>query len=547
MTRRFILANAMLATYFFSVTISVSIAVIIGHLTVDYAAHNLLHLTMRRYAPYYDFPLSVVCLILILFYERPIRRQIRNLGLQKKTSREELHKAYRRLLNEPFFLMALNLIGWIGAAFVYYFMARNVILQPELAKELIISSLLTAIISVLATFSCLQFCIQRWLAPVLFPDGGLSHVKGVLRIKMSTRLTAFTAAICLAPLFIIGVTLYGAERQRLYGMHPERVLDHLSATLAVELILFSLTGLVLTYLLAGNLSRPFRDIISVLHQIKKGRFHRRVRVVSNDEIGYTGDAINEMAEGLQERERMRRSLSLAREVQQNLLPKAAPSVPGLEISGKSLYCDETGGDFYDYILLNNDEKMLLVTAIGDVSGHGVSAALLMSSIRSLLRARTIFPGDPGEIVSHLNQQITGDTEETGQFVTLFYLEIQPGTRALTWVRAGHDPAYRYRAATDTVETLEGNGNALGIALDSNYSAVSGRSEPGDIIVMTTDGIFETRRGDDMFGRERLIEIVRRNRQLNADGIRDAVIDAVNDFRGAFPQEDDLTLVVIKFL
>ena len=547
LTRRFFLANAMLLMYFFSVTISVCIAMLIGHLTVDHAVHDLMHLAMRRYAPYYDLPVSILVVAVVIFYERPIRRLINHIYIQKKSSRREVQEAQRRLLNEPFFLMAINLTTWIGAALVYYLMARSVMVQHELANELIISSLLTAVIGVLATFFSLQFCIQHWLAPVLFPEGGLSQVKGALRIKLSTRLAAFTAATCLAPLLMIGVTLYGAEQKRLYGVHPERVMDHFSATLTIELVLFSLVAILLTLLVAVNLSRPFRNIIAVLNQIKRGRFDQRVRVVSNDEIGYTGDTINEMAAGLQERERMQRSLSLAREVQQGLLPKSAPMVPNLEISGTSLYCDETGGDFFDYILLDHQETSLLGTVIGDVSGHGVSAALLMTSIRSLLRARTILPGDPGEIVNHLNQQITRDTEETGQFVTLFYLEIQPNSRALSWVRAGHDPAYLYRSATDTVETLEGLGSALGIRADAFYSTASGQAAPGDVIVMTTDGIFETRNNGKMFGRQRLIRVVRKNSALSAVGIRDAIIEAVNNFRGFSPQEDDVTLVVIKFL
>ncbi len=545
--KRFFLANAMLATYFLSVTFSVSIALIIGHYTVDTATHDLMHITARKYAVYFDFPVSVLVLVVILFYERPIRSLIKTIYLQKKASQKEIQLAYRRLLNEPFFLMAINLISWIGAAIVYTILSRGVMLQPELARELIISNLLTAVISVLATFFCLQFCLQRWLAPVLFPDGGLSHVKGVLRIKLSMRLTALIAATCLAPLLIIGVTLYGAGRRRLYGVHPDVVLDNLSIVLTVELILFSLLAIVLTFLVAVNLSRPFGEIIAALHQIKSGRFSRRVKVVSNDEIGYTGDAINEMAAGLQERERMRRSLSLAREVQQSLLPKTAPTVPNLDIAGKIIYCDETGGDFFDYILLNHDKKPLLGTVIGDVSGHGISAALLMSSILSLLRARIILPGGPGDIARHLNEQIVRDTEETGQFATLFYLEIQPESRALSWVRAGHDPAYLYRTAIDSVETLEAHGSALGIETDSDYTAVSGQAEPGDIIIMTTDGIFETRGSAEMYGRRRFLDVVRENHRLDAAGIRDAVFSSVNEFRGRSPQEDDVTLVVIKFV
>jgi sigma-B regulation protein RsbU (phosphoserine phosphatase) len=543
--RRLVLANAMLVMYFFSVTVGIGIAVILGHYTII-SEHRLLDHTLLQYAPYYDLPVGVLEIIIITFYERPIRRLIKNIYLRKKSTPAEILDARRRLLNEPFFLMALNLVGWIGAAVVYYMLARGLVLQPELATELIVNSLLTAVISVLATFFLLQYCIQRWLAPVLFPEGGLSRVSGALRIKVSTRLAALIAAACLAPLFIIGVTLYGAGRQRLYGIHPEIVLDQLTATLAIELVLFSLSAATLTYLVAVNLSRPFRDIITVLHQIKNGRLYRRVRVVSNDEIGYTGDAINEMAAGLQERERMRRSLSLAREVQQSLLPLKAPLMPGLQIVGTSLYCDETGGDYFDFMQLERSGFRKLAAVIADVSGHGVSAALLMTSIRALLRARATLPGGPQEIVGFVNRQISPDTEETGQFVTLFYLEVDPQTRTLEWVRAGHEPAYLYRPQADRFETLDGQGAALGIEAGSRYAVNRTFAHPGEIIVLTTDGIFETRRRQEMFGRQRFMEVIRRNHHLNAAGIRDAVLETIDDFRGRTPQEDDVTLVVIKF-
>ena len=544
--RRLVLANAMLVMYFFSVTVGIGIAIVLGHYTII-SEHRLLYRTLLQYAPYYDFPVAVLeIIIIIILYERPIRRLIKNVYRNNKQVPAEILSARRRLLNEPFFLMALNLLGWIGAAIVYDMLARGLILQPELATELIVNSLLTAVISVLATFFLLQYCIQRWLAPVFFPEGGLSRISGVLRIKVSTRLAALIAAACLAPLFIIGVTLYGAGRQRLYGMHPETVLDQLSGTLAIELIVFSISAVTLTYLVAVNLSRPFRDIIAVLHQIKSGRLNQRVRVVSNDEIGYTGDTINEMAAGLQERERMRRSLSLAREVQQSLLPLKAPQMPGIQIAGTSLYCDETGGDYFDFMEIERSGLRRLAAVIADVSGHGVSAALLMTSMRALLRARSSLPGGPQEIVRFLNRRISLDTEETGQFVTLFYLEVEPQTRTVEWVRAGHEPAYLYRPRADRFETLDGQGAALGIEEESRYSINRTFVRSGNILVLTTDGIFETRRHREMFGRQRFMEVVRRNHHLDAVGIRDAVLAAIDDFRGRTRQEDDVTLVVIKF-
>jgi sigma-B regulation protein RsbU (phosphoserine phosphatase) len=544
--RRLILANAMLVMYFLSLAVSIGIAMVIGHYTVFFE-HRLLYQTLMRYGPYYDIPASLLEIIVIVWYEQPIRRLIKNLYRQKTSAPAEILSARRLLLNEPFFLMALNLVAWIGAAGVYYLLLHRTILQPEIATELIVNSLLTAVISVLATFFFLQYCIQRWLAPVLFPEGGLTKIRGAVHIRLSTRLAALMAATCLAPLFIIGVTLYGAERQRLYGSHPETVMDQLSSTLTLELIIFSLMAAALTYLVAVNLSRPFRDIIAVLHQIKNGRFNRRVQVVSNDEIGYTGDAINEMAEGLQERERMRDSLSLAREVQQSLLPSKAPQIQGLQIAGKSLYCDETGGDYFDFLQLERGGAAKLAAIIGDVSGHGVSAALLMTSIRALLHARTTLDEGPQEIIRYINRQICLDTEETSHFVTLLYLEVDPISRALEWVRAGHEPAYLYRPQADRFEILDGRGMALGVDRKSQYDINRGTASSGEILLLTTDGIFETRRRQELFGRRRFEEVIRGSHHLDAAGIRDAVFAAVDDFRGQTPQEDDVTLVAIKLL
>ena len=535
----------MLGTYFFSVAVGIGIAVVIGHITII-SDHRLLDQTLLHYAPYYDLPVTIIDIIIILWYERPIRRLIKNICLKKETASTEILKAHRRLLNEPFFLTALNLLGWIGAACLYFILARGLILQPDLATELIVNSLLNGVISVLFTFFLLQYSIQRWLAPVLFPQGGLSRVPGALRIRISTRLAALTAAACLAPFFIVGMTIYGAERQRLYGVHPEVVLDRLVGTLVFELVLFSISAIVLSYLVAVNMSRPFHDIIAVLHQIKNGRLNRRVRVVSNDEIGYSGDAVNDMAAGLQERERLRRSLSLAREVQQSLLPINAPRMPGIQIAGTSRYCDETGGDYFDFIEIERGGLPRLATVIADVSGHGISAALLMTSIRALLRARTNMADAPQEIVCFLNRQIASDTEETGQFVTLFYLEVDPRSRMLEWVRAGHEPAYLYRPQTDRFDTLGGKGVALGIQETSSYRVYREFANTGEILVLTTDGIFETPNGREMFGRRRFMEVVRRSSHLDAAGIRDAVLAALDAFRERTPQEDDVTLVVIKF-
>jgi len=136
----------------------------------------------------------------------------------------------------------------------------------------------------------------------------------------------------------------------------------------VNVLIFIGVGICLTILVSRNLSIPFRDIIRTLGRIRNGRFDKRVQVFSNDEIGYTGDAINEMTKGLIERERLQLSLNLAKEVQQNLLPKNNLKINGFDIAGKSVYCDETGGDYYDFISIGKNHKQMTGVAIGDVSG-----------------------------------------------------------------------------------------------------------------------------------------------------------------------------------
>jgi sigma-B regulation protein RsbU (phosphoserine phosphatase) len=140
-----------------------------------------------------------------------------------------------------------------------------------------------------------------------------------------------------------------------------------------------------------------------------------VQVLSNDEIGYTGDAINAMTKGLIEREKMQLSLNLAKEVQQNLLPNGNLNVDGFDIAGKSVYCDETGGDYYDFIIIDDTDEPKICVAIGDVSGHGIPSALLMAAVRSSLRQRTSLPGSTAEIISDVNRQLVKEVEDSGQF------------------------------------------------------------------------------------------------------------------------------------
>lgn len=248
-----------------------------------------------------------------------------------------------------------------------------------------------------------------------------------------------------------------------------------------------------------------------------------------------------------EHDMIKQSLDLAREVQQNLLPHKNPQMERLDIAGRSIYCDETGGDYYDFIISDRGENGSLAIAIGDVSGHGISSALLMATVRSSLRQRLSQPGGAGSIISDVNRQLAHDVEDSGQFITLFYLMIDPTKKHLQWVRAGHDPAIFYDPGTDAFEELGGSGVALGVMEDSVFKAYTKAPlRKGQIIFLSTDGIWESRNQKrEMFGKKPIYDIIRKYSSLSANEILTAMLESLKHFQDGAKIEDDITLVVIK--
>jgi sigma-B regulation protein RsbU (phosphoserine phosphatase) len=244
---------------------------------------------------------------------------------------------------------------------------------------------------------------------------------------------------------------------------------------------------------------------------------------------------------------LRKSLALANEIQLNLLPQHDPIDEHLDITGRIIYSSATGGDYYDYIRFPKSAGHRLDVVVGDVTGHGIEAALLMTTARAFLRARTFQPGSLAQVVTDVNRHLTADLYETGRFMTLFYLTIDPAAGRLGWVRAGHDPAIIFDPATGHFQELRGEGIALGVDRSWRYeehqkSGLVG----GQIIFIGTDGIWETHgpRGD-MFGKQRVYELIRTHAAASAADIADRVIEDLDRFRENPEPEDDITLVVIK--
>jgi sigma-B regulation protein RsbU (phosphoserine phosphatase) len=295
-------------------------------------------------------------------------------------------------------------------------------------------------------------------------------------------------------------------------------------------------------------SRPgyILTIIDAWQRLAQGDFSVRLKAPMKDERAQLIHAFNQIVPKLEEHMRMSRALGLAQDVQQSLLPQSDPSLPGFDIAGASIYCDETGGDYYDFIETNRDGAAGLAVVVGDVSGHGVSSALLMATARALIMLRASMPGDAADIITDVNRLLSFDTAKTANFMTFFYCQLTERMTEVRWVRAGHDPALVYDPSTGTFDELKGKGVPLGFDDSIEYDSLQRRLEPGHVIVIGTDGIWEMHnKTGEMFGKKALMEIIRDNHKAPARQIVDSITEALEQFRGDQTPEDDITLVVIK--
>jgi serine phosphatase RsbU (regulator of sigma subunit) len=245
---------------------------------------------------------------------------------------------------------------------------------------------------------------------------------------------------------------------------------------------------------------------------------------------------------------IREALDLAQKVQASLLPKRGPDIPGIEAAGKSIPCQETGGDCFDYLRPENASGPLTI-AVSDVTGHGVAAALLMTTARALLRMRAAQGGEPADLATDVNRQLVKDVYDAGEFMTLALLQIYPEQKRMVFVRAGHEPLQEYDPETDRFQELMGHGGLpLGIEPHTFYQQTVYPMIHGRLVILGTDGVWETHNPEgEMYGRDRMREVVRKNATASCSDIVDAVLEDAARFRAGGVQEDDMTLVALRVL
>jgi serine phosphatase RsbU (regulator of sigma subunit) len=242
-----------------------------------------------------------------------------------------------------------------------------------------------------------------------------------------------------------------------------------------------------------------------------------------------------------ERERLEHELELATEIQQRFQPSAPPKVNGYEFQGISFSCYEIGGDYYDFIP-RNDGRMLI--ALGDVSGKGTAAALLMSSVHAAIHAQVATNNTLPAAISNVNQYLAENTP-TNRFVTLFMAELEPTTGRMQYINAGHNPPLIGRADGSVVQ-LDSGGFPLGIMPGAEFEVGDTILQPGEVLVVYSDGVSEAvNLAGEEFGMDRLSEVVKRNLYASASGIRDKVESSLSAFTQTAPANDDITLVIVK--
>jgi sigma-B regulation protein RsbU (phosphoserine phosphatase) len=238
---------------------------------------------------------------------------------------------------------------------------------------------------------------------------------------------------------------------------------------------------------------------------------------------------------------IQKEMKLAYKIQMGLLPQEAPAIAGYDIWGKSIPAMDVGGDYFDFVRMDEDRVGI---CLGDVSGKGMPAALLMANVHATLRGQILHGLSPGDCLRRSNECLV-PSMDPGRFVTLFYAALDGGTGEVCYANAGHNYPFLFKAGTE-IARLEVGGVALGCLKSTSYTEARLTLAPGDIVLLYSDGITEAvDKDENLFGEERLAQVVAENREMGAADLIERIVEAVRLHSGGAAQADDMTAVVVK--
>ena len=292
----------------------------------------------------------------------------------------------------------------------------------------------------------------------------------------------------------------------------------------------------------------YGDMDNIRTAMNRGAFDFVTKPIDFDDlkitISRTLEHLAEWREALSSRDQLvalQNELSIASQLQQSILPTIPPVTEGCEVSANMEPARNVGGDFYDYFRLDNQIGLV----VADVSDKGIPASMFMMSSRTALKGAAIGVRDPEKVLTEVNNQLQQDNP-TFMFVTLIYALFEPDTGLLTYSIAGHDPPLLVSADGTVTELPLTKGIAVGIAADVVYTQESVTLNPGDTVVLYTDGVTEAMNADNQqFGMGRLAEVFEGNPPESATAANEAVFEYVRNFAGDAPQSDDITCLSLR--
>lgn len=351
-------------------------------------------------------------------------------------------------------------------------------------------------------------------------------------------------AIVIILVFLRDIEWLAANVQSATAVQDAAMIVVIEVLFIMGVLTLVVVNLIFSY--SRNLKLLFNNETKILEKVSNGDLSSKVPIATRDEFGFIAGHTNHMIDGLRHRFKLIHSLKLAEEVQQNLLPDSSPYLKGFDISGTSIYCEQTGGDYYDYLLLPNNSIGIVVA---DAIGHGVGAAMLMTSVRAFITSAVKRYTTASTLVSEVNHYISNDCSKSGRFTSMFFMEVTQGSKSISWVRAGHEPPLLYHAQQGEFSELEQGNLVLGIDNDHEFEEFRTEGlEQGDIIFIGTDGISEASNfSGEQFGKERIKNCLLQAAQKPAKQIQEDLLAQLSQFSGDKKQEDDITLVIIKIV
>ena len=314
-------------------------------------------------------------------------------------------------------------------------------------------------------------------------------------------------------------------------------------------------GFISVYLLSNYFVKPIQKLTEGVLRIGDGNLEQTLPVEGTDEFSDIARAFNEITtkfkkaqENVVEQERMQKEMQVAQEIQHALLPRKFPDVDGYDIATIYRAAKDVGGDYFDFVRIDEHTMGVIVA---DVSGKGVPGSLVMTMIRTALRLESMGNLSPTDILSRVNKFVADDVKK-GMFITIFFITLDSKNRTISYTSAGHNPMILYRKDSDSCYFLNTRGMPLGISLpdgvtfEDSLLADRVRLKKDDMLIVYTDGITEAmNNAGDQYGNDRLIEFIRENSELAPEEFSTRLDSDINKFTAGAPQNDDITLVVIK--